>query len=212
MRLRQVPFRSSIWRSTSASTSSGSLASGRPPLVAGDHELADLDPEGGVLAALLAGRGRGVGHRVEREQPLHLRLDVDGLLAAAGLPVVAGLHELADLGLALGARERSAGHGAGRPSRRGAGRLVDREAAPAELVQKAESAREKDRGDRRDHQHDDPDHGPEIHPRESRRRLLESHPSGYSLAAPVILTHESIVLAFAPATPYFLPKGDLSSG
>ena len=43
------------------------------------------------------------------------------------------------------------------------GALVDRETAPAELVEQAESAREQHRRDRRDHQHDDPDHGAEIH-------------------------------------------------
>ena len=79
-------------------------------------------------------------------------------LAARHPPVAARLDELADVGLPLGPRGRAV------RERGGAGRALVHGQPPApELVQQAEGAREQDRRDGRDHHHDDPDHGAEVH-------------------------------------------------
>src|SRR3954463_4877659 len=62
------------------------LSPRQPAVVAGDHQLADLDPQQIVLAPLLIRPGRRVVLGVERQQAFPLGLDVDRLLPAAGLP------------------------------------------------------------------------------------------------------------------------------
>jgi hypothetical protein len=136
------------------------LSASGPPLVAGDHELAHLHPESGVLAVTLV-VPVGVDLGIERHQAIDLRLDVEGLLAASRLAVVSGLDELPDLCLALGARDGAAGSRPGRAVLNRA-RLLDREVSTAELVEQPERPGEEDRGDRGDDEHDDPDDGAEL--------------------------------------------------
>ena len=135
------------------------LAARHAPLVAGDHELAHLLAQGRSWRC--SGPARTpLGSLASSSLATSASTSI-GCSPRADLAVVAGLDELADLGLALACA--AAGVAGGR-SRAAEGELVDVERPPfAELVEQPECAREQHRRDRQDHQHDEQEHRAELH-------------------------------------------------